>query len=457
MKTVCVYHTNDVHSCFDAFCGIVTGLKKYAGKDDLILDAGDFCDLKSIMITGSEGVGGIHLLQNAGYNALAVGNNEFFAGIEALQKMAMQGLPMLSCNLFNTDGTRIEGILPAVIVNKGTLRYLVIGVSPYFSDQVFLNMEHMMDKPAYECIPEILEAAEERYDICVVLSHSGTKRDIEMAEKVSGIDLIIGGHTHELYEELLRIGSTAIFQAGSYGTHLGAVRIELDDQNHILNITGKCIANTWDKDKETEKLLEKETEAAEAVLNRTLYTIERELPFDLYHECMAVNAVCDALKQAYDCDFAFIHNSILNDSVPSAISVMALLNICPSPLNPALMQYSGREIIEAVQKSAEDAFIHQDGKGPGFRGNEVGTLSFSCNVRIYRNPFKIEINGKSIEDDHIYTCMCDDYLTRGNCYGMLKDTENQARFYEGFIRDVLERELRRPEVIRTAQIKRIAE
>ena len=57
----------------------------------------------------------------------------------------------------------------------------------------------------------------------------------------------------------------------------------------------------------------------------------------------------------------------------------------------------------------------------------------------------------------MYTCMCDDYLTRGVCYGMLKDTENQAQFYEGFIRDVMERELCSPEVISSAKIKRIAE
>ncbi len=457
MKTVCVYHTNDVHSCFDAFCGIVTGLKKYAGKDDLILDAGDFCDLKSIMITGSEGVGGIHLLQKAGYDALAVGNNEFFAGIEALQQMSLQGLPMLSCNLFNMDGTRVDGILPAVIVNKGTLRYLVIGVSPYFTEQVFLNMEHLMDKPAYECIPEIQQAAEGRYDICIVLSHSGTLRDKEMAEKAKGIDLIIGGHTHELYSEPLKIGSTWIFQAGCFGTHLGAVKIELDDQNHILNMTGTCMQNTWAEDKQTEELLHKETMLAETKLSQVLYTIERTLPFDLYHECTAVNAVCDALKNAYDCDFACIHNSILNDSVSSDVSRMSLLNICPSPLNPALMQYSGRQIAEAAQKSFDDSFVHQPGRGPGFRGEEVGTLSFSHNVRLHRNPLKIEVNGIEIEPDRFYSCMCDDYLTRGICYSMLKDTENKAHYYEGYIRDLLERELCHPEVIRNAQIQRVLE
>ena len=159
MKTVSVFHTNDMHSSFDDFCGIVTGLRQNVGTDVLILDAGDFCDMKSTMISGSEGIGGIHLLQYAGYDAMAVGNNEFFAGIEVLQHMGEQGLPLLSCNLFHMDGTRIEGILPAVIVNRGSLRYLIIGVSPFFTKQVFLNMEHLMDVPAYECIPEILEAA----------------------------------------------------------------------------------------------------------------------------------------------------------------------------------------------------------------------------------------------------------------------------------------------------------
>ena len=40
------------------------------------------------MITGTGGLGGIHLLQQAGYDALAIGNNEFFAGAQCLENMS---------------------------------------------------------------------------------------------------------------------------------------------------------------------------------------------------------------------------------------------------------------------------------------------------------------------------------------------------------------------------------
>ena len=101
MKKITIWHTNDVHSQFEDFSAIVHHLRAHMNKEkDFLLDAGDFCDQKSVMINGTYGVGGIELLKSAGYDAMAIGNNEFFAGVEYLEEMANQNFPLLSANLF---------------------------------------------------------------------------------------------------------------------------------------------------------------------------------------------------------------------------------------------------------------------------------------------------------------------------------------------------------------------
>ncbi len=54
----------------------------------------------------------------------------------------------------------------------------------------------------------------------IALTHIGIKQDRELAEKVEGIDLILGGHTHVITEEPERVGKTAIIVMGSTLTTL---------------------------------------------------------------------------------------------------------------------------------------------------------------------------------------------------------------------------------------------
>ena len=129
MKKITIWHTNDVHSQFEDFSAIVHHLRTHMNKEkDFLLDAGDFCDQKSVMINGTHGIGGIELLKSAGYDAMAIGNNEFFAGIAYLEEMANQNFPLLSANLFCLNKEDIPGVLPYIILNRNELGVLVIAI-----------------------------------------------------------------------------------------------------------------------------------------------------------------------------------------------------------------------------------------------------------------------------------------------------------------------------------------
>ena len=190
MKKITIWHTNDVHSQFEDFSAIVHYIRKHINfEKDFLLDAGDFCDQKSVMINGTHGVGGIELLKSAGYDAMAIGNNEFFAGMEYLEEMTNQNFPLLSANLFRLNKEPISGVLPFITLTRSGVRVLIIGISPYWGESpestAFTDMCGMKLLEPTPLVQKILEQEKGNYDISILLSHGGNKKDREIAETVN--------------------------------------------------------------------------------------------------------------------------------------------------------------------------------------------------------------------------------------------------------------------------------
>jgi sulfur-oxidizing protein SoxB len=71
----------------------------------------------------------------------------------------------------------------------------------------------------------------DKVDAVVLLSHNGMDVDLKLASRVSGIDVILGGHTHDAVPQPISVGNaggiTLVTNAGSYGKFLGVLDLEL--------------------------------------------------------------------------------------------------------------------------------------------------------------------------------------------------------------------------------------
>ncbi len=65
-----------------------------------------------------------------------------------------------------------------------------------------------------------------RADLVVVLSHNGLGTDLKMAGRVRGIDVILGGHTHDGLPRPILVGKTLVVNSGAHGKFLS--RLDLD-------------------------------------------------------------------------------------------------------------------------------------------------------------------------------------------------------------------------------------
>lgn len=181
-------------------------------------------------LQGTMGRAGSELLSIAKYYAIAIGNNEGFAGVKVVESLATTGCTQfLSCNLYklvdNSSTSSIETLIPLegvkrnIILEKVRVRFLIIGTSPYGEYNEFYNLCGLHSTDAINEVKKELEENKNKYDISILLSHCGMREDTEIANSVDGIDIIINGHSHILMDKAIKVNNSIIHMSGCFGEH----------------------------------------------------------------------------------------------------------------------------------------------------------------------------------------------------------------------------------------------
>ena len=202
----------------------------------LLFDSGDFLSFEGYPETDA------HMLQAMAalpYTAVNLGDQEFSNGFNFIQSAFKTGkLPWVASNLLVLDSLAFT-IPQQRIVEQSGLRLLVMGVLDEASFQFFKKMDVTCplavtdpEKAVTEIYREISSAS--RIDDVILLSNLGYDRDRVLAEKLSFLDIIIGGHSQHQFEQPVVIGQTIITQCGKNGQYLG--HLELHYKNHELQV-----------------------------------------------------------------------------------------------------------------------------------------------------------------------------------------------------------------------------
>ncbi|OIQ45202.1 MAG: thiosulfohydrolase SoxB [Roseobacter sp. MedPE-SW] len=170
---------------------------------------------------------------------------EFTLGSDRVNEI-VEGLPFaaLGQNIFDSEWDEpAELFKPYKFFERGGAKVAVIGQAfPYmpianpgwmFPEYSFgIRDEHMQ-----EMVDEVRAAGA---DLVVLLSHNGFDVDKKMASVVTGIDVILSGHTHDALPEPVLVGKTHIIASGSNGKFVSRIDLDVRD-GQMMGIRHKLI------------------------------------------------------------------------------------------------------------------------------------------------------------------------------------------------------------------------
>ena len=229
-------------------------------KNVLLLHAGDILE-GTVWTTTFSGLADCDCLNAIKFDALVLGNHDFARGTaEAAGMIKQLKFPVLAANLVVPSDSSLAGkVLPYRIMEMEGQQVGIIGlITP---DTAWMNQPGSgvvflpPDQTARRYIGILNEAGINKI---IVLSHLGYDADVKLAKSVSGIDIIIGGHSHTFMggPEFEALGlhpqmpypieltgpngdPVLIAHSWEYNRLLGTLKVQFDSKGKLISHFGR--------------------------------------------------------------------------------------------------------------------------------------------------------------------------------------------------------------------------
>ena len=257
------------------------------------------------------------------------------------------------------------------------------------------------------------EARAKGAQVVVLLSHNGMDVDLKMASRVSGIDAILGGHTHDGMPVASVVsnkgGKTLVTNAGSNGKFLGVMDFEVKGKQ----VTGyryrllPVFANMLPADPAMETLITRVRAPYEAKLAEQLAVTEGTLYRRGNFNGSGDQLLLDALMDVQGAEIAFSPGFRWGTSLLAgqAITREWLMDMTATTYSYATVSDMSGEMLKTVLEDIADNLFNPD---PYYQQGgdmvRVGGLQYSCNptAAAGRRIEEMRLNGRPIEAGKTY-------------------------------------------------------
>ncbi|MCY3778993.1 MAG: 5'-nucleotidase C-terminal domain-containing protein [Chloroflexi bacterium] len=460
-----IMHTNDVHGHHEpqrngdgGAARLATVVQQIRAEVDnqLLLDAGDRFT-GTLFHVQHRGQDSVEIMNAIGYDALALGNHEFNEGSDGLANF-VTGLnfPSLSANIdFSADPFLAGLVEPAIVLDVGGESIGIIGLTT--PETVVLNRPSddlvFSEDLAGVTQEQVDKLTEQGINKIILLTHLGYEPDVELAQSVSGVDVVVGGHTNTFlsnaysgalgeYPTVLESASgepILVVQADTKTIYLGRLDLEFDAAGLLTDWDGDAIllSRYISPDPDISDLI---ATLAEPIAELRAHPVG-ESAVDLtgtsprlcrIEECLLGDLIADAMLEETGVDIVIQNGGgIRADIAAGQVSLGDVLNVLPFGNLISTFELSGADVIVALENGVSRVAVDENNNpvvdGASGRFPQVAGMRYVFDAT--QEPGSRIVSVEVMQDgafmpldpEAMYSVAANDYMRGGgDAYSVLK-------------------------------------
>lgn len=442
-----IFYINDLHGQIPKMERLVAAsehagiLAEQNGADLLRLSSGDIFIGKDEKRNETAAA----FLDMAKIDAQAPGNHEFDITASICGNLLKNTkTKILGMNMNFPDGNSelSKKVLRSTIhVSNSGERYGLIGAQPSDMNVRLKNKEILegitiddKEQTIRELKEEVQKLESQGINKIFLLSHEGNAVEREIATTVSGIDVIFGGHSHDLIEGVVEGENlfyspagepVVITQAGRDGNNFGLLNTEFNSKGQITCVQNNVI----DTNLYSPNLLMSKT--SDSILGESpvvgeLKAVDPMPKNNILEENPWADLVADAVKTQLDAEIVLINSANFRGSVDcGVVTERDIQSIFPFNNKLFKVKISEKDVVDAIKKCGQS--LSAANSKPGilqvsglrYKLDSTGNLLELTYVDKQGTTHSIDVNNPRA--DKIYTAVYDEFLVGGgDALDMLK-------------------------------------
>ena len=297
-----IISTNDMHASLDNVARLATAVEECRDTVfTIVVDAGDRWTGNAYVDLAEGRLPMIQLMNAVGYDVATLGNHDFDPGQQVLDNAVDKAKFAVVCANMESEGEWLDNVEEsAQIVTPEGVKVDFVGVVTSYSNGHPDGNDSNFEGLKFED-PQIVaerEGDDSDGDVKVLLSHMGHDRDLALAERYSGYDVIIGGHTHKLLDTV--VNGTVVGQTQRKLKYVGVTRVKMRG-SRVVSIEYENIPlKNYAKNEAVEKMI------AEIEANPALREVVGSMAHSTNHVGLC-NLQTKIIKEATGADIGIYH------------------------------------------------------------------------------------------------------------------------------------------------------
>lgn len=435
IKEIDLFATNDFHGALEG--GYEAGIAKLASvyyeyekenpEGSILLDAGDRFQgtpLSNVFF-GEPVVEAYNLM---GYDAATVGNHEFDWGIDQVletREEANAEYPLLAANIYDkATGKPVEWAEPYTIIEQNGVKIGLIGLAtPETAESA--KLEYIKDyefKDPIEITNQLVpEVKKNGADIIVLLTHVPGYQDREtkeisgaladLANGVTGVDAIIGGHSHEEVSGI--INGIPVVEGSKNGRKLSHITLYYDTtKDDVIESYTELIeirkSNLLvEPDTEIQAIVDTYNEDVKPIFSQVIGSTTVNLTRDYNNESNIGNWMADVMRESAGTQIAFQNAGGIRADLPKGdLTVGNVFLIMPFDNTIVTSEMTGQQIKDVLEQSVT---LYK-----GMMQTSGLKVKYDSSKPEYSRIVEITLeDGTPLEMDKTYTVATNDFLSGG--------------------------------------------